>query len=95
MTDSMYGTTQAGTPITDALVTQFATEAEAGYPIAAVRPRRRGRPALAAGEGASDALPVRLDSALRSALNARSEADHVSAGETVRRALREYLGLAG
>jgi hypothetical protein len=93
MTERTYGTTEAGTPITEAMIASLSDEAEAGYALEQVRPRR-GRPRLNAGAGTGEAEtvgPVRLEDPLRAALAARMAADHTSASEVVRRALRKYL----
>ena len=51
--------------------------------------RRRGRPSI--GEGASSAYSVRLPDELVALADERSAMDGVTRGETVRRALIDYL----
>ncbi|HVF74019.1 MAG TPA: hypothetical protein VM938_03140 [Acidimicrobiales bacterium] len=51
--------------------------------------RRPGRPAM--GEGPADTLPIRLDPALRKAVDDRAASDHTTASEVVRKALRRLL----
>jgi len=43
------------------------------------------------GSGPADALPVRLDPALRRAVDDRAAADHTTASDVVREAIRLYL----
>ena len=86
--EGSYGRTRSGIELTDAVLEQMAAEAEAGYDISEIR-RRPGRPAM--GSGPASVLPVRLDPELRSALDERVAADHSSASEVVREALRMYL----
>lgn len=66
----------------------LAADAEVGYAPERLRPRR-GRPLI--GSGPADVVPVRLDPALRAAVQQRADADHTSVSEVVREALREHL----
>ena len=80
-----------GRIVTDADNQALADEAEAGIDLSKLK-RRPGRPSL--GSAAADVFPVRLDPVLRSALEQRAAADHTSASEIVRTALRRYLEVA-
>jgi predicted transcriptional regulator len=46
------------------------------------------------GSAAADVVPVRLDPELRAALAERAEADHATASEVIRQALRAWLHVA-
>jgi len=46
------------------------------------------------GSGSSEIVPVRLDPELERAVDARAEAEHRSAGEFIREALRRFLDVA-
>jgi hypothetical protein len=82
------GRSKAGVELTDEVLEQMAAEAEAGLDTTKLR-RRPGRPAM--GSGPADALPVRLDPELRQALDDRAAAEHTTASDVVREALRRYL----
>jgi hypothetical protein len=60
--------------------------------VEALKTRRRGRPPL--GAGAADVVPVRIDPELRAAIAARAEAEHTTASEVIREALRRFLDVA-
>ncbi|ANW67325.1 hypothetical protein BCA37_00135 [Mycobacterium sp. djl-10] len=66
---------------------RLAAEAEHGFPPEKLR--RRGRPSIA--EDASSTYSVRLPNDLVTLTDERSAIDGVSRGETIRRALIEYL----
>jgi len=83
-----FGRSKAGVELTDEVLERMADEAEAGLDLARLR-RRPGRPAM--GSGPADALPVRLDPELRKAVDDRAAADHTTASDVVREALRRYL----
>ncbi|MGE2692554.1 hypothetical protein [Mycolicibacterium pulveris] len=68
-------------------IERLAVEAEQGVP--AEKLRRRGRPSI--GEDASSSYSVRLPIDLVTLTDERSALDGVSRGETIRRALIEYL----
>ena len=74
--------------MTDEVIERMADEAEAGLDVSKLH-RRPGRPSM--GAEPARALPVRFDPELRRAIERRAETEGVSAGEVVRRALREYL----
>lgn len=83
--------TSGGVPVTDELVDRLAAEAAEGYDVDALR-RRGGRRPL--GSAAAGVVPVRLDPELRAALAARADADHTSASDVIRQALRAWLDAA-
>lgn len=84
--------TKTGKILTDADIEAMADEAEHGYDVKVLKSRRRGRPML--GSGPSEVVPVRLDPALRQAVEARAEADHTTSSEVIREALRRFLDVA-
>ena len=73
--------------ISEDVVERLVAEAEEGIP--AEKLRRRGRPSLS--DGAASTYSVRLPDDLVVLTDERSELDGVSRGETIRRALIEYL----
>jgi hypothetical protein len=83
--------THHGRLVSDDEIQALADEAEAGFDLSLLK-RRPGRPAL--GDAPAQVFPVRLDPALRSALEDRAETDHTSASDIVRAALRAYLKVA-
>jgi hypothetical protein len=85
-------TTKTGKVLTDADIEALADEAERGYDVEVLKPRRRGRPML--GTAPADVVPVRLDPELRQAVEARAEADHTTTSEIIREALRRFLEVA-
>lgn len=92
MTDKhVYGTTTAGVPITDEMISELADEAERGYQPGQLEGRRRGpgRPPL--GEAAKSVESVRLEPSLRHDAARRADAEGVTVSELIRRALRQYL----
>jgi hypothetical protein len=93
MTEPKTYTTPAGRVLTDADLDSIADEVErTDYDVEKLKTRRRGRPLL--GSAPAEVVPVRLDPELKSAVDARAEAEHLSASEIIRRALREYLDVA-
>ncbi len=88
MAETTHGRSEAGVDLTDEVLERMAEEAEAGLDVTKLR-RRPGRPAM--GSGPADALPVRLDPELRRAVDDRAAADHTTASDVVRAALRRYL----
>ena len=87
--------TMSGKVLTGADIERMADEAERGYDVDGLRarPRGRGRPMI--GEAPSEVVPVRLDPALRQAVEARAEADDTTASDIIRQALRKFLDVAG
>ena len=83
-----HGPSKAGVELTDEVLERMATDAEEGLDTAKLR-RHPGRPAM--GAGPVESLPVRLDPALRRALDDRAAADNTTASDVVREALRRYL----
>jgi hypothetical protein len=79
-----------GSALDDDRIEALVTEADAGYPVAALR-RRGGRRPL--GSAPAAVVPVRLEPELRRALNARAQHDHTSASDVIRQALRAWLGV--
>jgi len=83
-----HGRSSAGVDLTDEVLERMAEEAEAGLDVTKLR-RRPGRPAM--GSGPAETLPVRLEPELRRAVDDRAAADHTTASDVVREALRRYL----
>jgi len=83
-----HGRSKTGVELTEEVLDRMAAEAEAGLDITKLR-RRVGRPSM--GSAPAGALPVRLDADLRQAVEQRAAAEHTTAAEVVRAALREYL----
>lgn len=92
MAQKTYGKTASGVPITDDLVDALAAKAEAGYDVDEMLRRRGGRPPM--GSAAASVESVRLDPELRDALSARAHQEQVTTSSIIRKALREYLGIA-
>ena len=84
--------TKSGKVLADTDIEAMADEAERGYDIEQLAPRRRGRPLL--GSAPAEVVPVRLDPALKGAIEARAATEHTSTSEIIRRALRDYLDVA-
>ena len=91
MTNRIYGHTGEGRPIDDEMVQALADEAEDGYDVDRVIPRRgaRGRPPL--GSGPSTVESVRLDPELKTRLVRRAQEDGIAVSEVIRQALRQHL----
>ncbi|HVF74021.1 MAG TPA: CopG family transcriptional regulator [Acidimicrobiales bacterium] len=83
-----YGRSKTGVELTEEVLDRMAAEAEEGLDVTRLR-RRPGRPAM--GDGPADTLPVRLDPALRKAVDERASSEKTTASEVVREALRRYL----
>lgn len=90
---SPHGTAQVGDErprpesVDEETIARLVAEAEDGIP--AEKLRRRGRPAI--GDEAASTYSVRLPDDLVTLADERSEIDRVTRGETIRRALIEYL----
>lgn len=74
-----------GTPVSEEQIAAWSAEAEAGYDVAALKKRGRGRP----GRGAepSQVIALRLTADEISALDARAEREGKSRSEVIREAL--------
>jgi len=83
-----YGKSRSRVELTEEVIERMAAEAEAGLDVTKLR-RRPGRPRM--GSAPAEGLPVRFEPELRQAIEDRAQAEGVSAGEVVRRAVREYL----
>ena len=86
----MAGETIGGVPVTEEMIKAWADEAEAGYPVE--RLRKRGRQPV--GDGPGSVVPVRMDAVLLQGLAQRAEKEYVSRSESIRAAVRAWLGAA-
>ncbi len=92
MGDKTY-TTASGRVLTEADLDAIADEVEhAEFDVDVLKQRRRGRPSM--GSAPAEVVPVRIDPELRAALDARAAADHSSASDVIREALRRFLNVA-
>ena len=66
--------TKRGTKLSDADIDRMATDAARDRDVDDLKTRRRGRPAM--GSSPADVVPVRLDPALKRAVESRTAADH-------------------
>jgi hypothetical protein len=89
MTKKDHGHTRSGKPITDELIEELATKAEAGFDVDEILRRRGGRPPM--GSAAAAVESVRLDPELSRALRERAEREGRTNSELIRDALRHYL----
>lgn len=92
MTDSDYGTTVHGVPVTEEMIGKLAAKAEAGFDVEKMLRRRVGRPPM--GSKASSVESVRLEPELRAALLERAQRDNQTTSAVIRKALRDYLDAA-
>ena len=83
-----YGKSRSGVELDEDVIERMAAEAEAGLDVTKLR-RRPGRPRM--GSAPADSLPVRFEPELREAIEHRATEEGVTAGEVVRRAVRDYL----
>jgi uncharacterized protein (DUF4415 family) len=90
----VYGHTESGPPINDAVTDELAAEAEAGCDVDRLIARRgkRGRPLL--GSAPASVVSVRLDPELAQQLAERARTDGTTASEVIREALRRFLSAA-
>ena len=74
-----------GVPVTEEQIAKWASEAEAGYDVAALKKRGRGRP----GRGAepSQVVALRLTAAELAMIDARAEREGKTRSEVIRDAL--------
>ena len=86
--NTTHGRTKAGVELTDDVLDELAAQADAGLDVTKLR-RRPGRPLM--GSGPAESFPVRLDPELRRAVDERAAAEHTTASDVVREALRRYL----
>jgi hypothetical protein len=81
--------TAGGEPATDEMLEALATEAEAGYDPATLRPRRIGRPSL--GSGTSPRVQFRVSPAIYQEALDRAQAEHRTLSDLARGLLEEYV----
>jgi hypothetical protein len=84
--------TKTGKVLTDADIEELADEAEQDIDVGRLKARRRGRPMI--GDAPAEVVPVRLDPALKDAVEARAAADETTTSEVIREALRRFLEVA-
>ncbi|MCB1256749.1 MAG: CopG family transcriptional regulator [Microthrixaceae bacterium] len=74
-----------GVPVTEAQITEWATEAESGFDVEVLKKRSRGRP----GRGAepSQVIALRLTAEEIRSIDARAEREGKSRSEVIREAL--------
>ena len=86
--DMVANETIKGAPVTEEQIAEWAAEAEAGYDVAALKKRGRGRP----GRGAepSQVVALRLTAEELAALDAAADREHKSRSELIREALAIY-----
>ncbi|MGO2520482.1 MAG: ribbon-helix-helix protein, CopG family [Microbacterium sp.] len=77
-----------GVPVTEEQIAEWAAEAEAGYDIAALKKRGRGRP----GRGAqpSQVVALRLTTEELAAIDMAAEREHKTRSELIREAIATY-----
>ncbi len=71
--------------------TQLAAEAEAGFDVAQLQPRRVGRPSLTGRPGKSRRLDLRVDDEMFTAVQELAEREHRAVSDVVRDALRSHV----
>lgn len=81
----MANETVNGTPVTEEQIAEWAAEAEAGYDVAALKKRGRGRPGR--GTEPSQVVALRLTVDEIAMLDARAEREGKSRSEVIREAL--------
>jgi len=93
MTESKTYRTKTGKVLDDDDLECISSEVEsATYDVEVLKTRRRGRPTM--GSGPADVVPVRLDPELHDALQARAVAEHTTASDVIRQALKDFLHVA-
>ena len=90
MTEEAYRT-KTGRALTDQDIDKLA-DGVVQTPYDPTILRKRGRPAL--GDGPAELVPVRLDPALRAALDERAAKDETTVSDVIRTALRRYIDAA-
>jgi len=81
--------TAGGSPVTQSHIETWADEAERGYDLGQLRPKKVGRPSM--GSGPADVTTVRLTPELRAALDQWAAAHGVDPSTVIRDALQRYL----
>lgn len=71
------------------VLARLAEKAEAGFDLNRLRRRAAGRPRI--GSAPAESLSVRFPPELRHQLHQRTEAEHVSEADIIRRAVAEHL----
>ena len=84
--------TKTGKVLTDTDIDALADEVEGDYDVDLLKTRRRGRPSM--GSAAAEVVPVRLDPALKEAVESRAEREQTTTSEIIREALRRFLDVA-
>ncbi|MGO9875180.1 MAG: CopG family transcriptional regulator [Acidimicrobiia bacterium] len=82
--------TKTGKVLTDTDIDALAVEGD--FEVDALKTRRRGRPSM--GSAAAEVVPVRLDPALKEAVESRAEREQTTTSEIIRAALRRFLAVA-
>jgi Arc/MetJ family transcription regulator len=83
--------TASGTKLTRKYEEQLAAEAEAGFDLAELSPRRAGRPSLTGRPGKSRRLDLRVDDDTFAAVQELAEREQRPVSDVVRDALRRYV----
>ena len=93
MTDRRPRRTRSGRILTDDELEALAGEVvERDYDVDALKTRCRGRPPICSAP--ADVVPVRIDPELRSAIEARAQAEHATISEIICEAIRRFLDVA-
>ena len=71
--------TKTGKVLNDPDIEALADDAEQGYDVETLKARRRGRPVI--GDAPAEVVPVRLDPALKDAVQTRAAADETTTGD--------------
>jgi hypothetical protein len=77
-----------GIPVTEEQIAAWASEAERGYDVAALKKRGRGRPGR--GAAPSQIIAVRLTAEELALIDARAAKEHKTRSEAIRAALANY-----